>query len=553
MFPPALEQVDSNGDDEGGNDGAGGDDEQTFYGSSEEQEGESELRLRKMRNLAQRNDGTISRAPSASAFFRENSQRVKDEPTRGDHRKPNLIPNSINAIKLMGKYSIKPAERKESSVDALIDELLKFKSGSTKSAQPNTRKSRINYDYEDVLAAEDNNDTDVIRKIRSKLLDKFERKFEEKKANSGPNVNIPLQALLLAALATDSKFGADNFDRLPWSRTNRTSLIADERNERLIKETKQDFDDSTADLGNLRQGRPSLEDKLGYENSELREAIKPLNNSKLVNYDDDQTDERPIDTHSRRNLELASETHPQSTYKMPDDKSPRGQPQRTSKTRRESGDDDFDLDQKVEEYAEGLSEHPLQPTWMGNNQRVKNAEASKMGSKSLVADFDEEFGELEEKTRRKLAADRRKALQSKRASGKPTEEDYQASGQKFLNDMERDTSDSIQDVDQTIGNIEESIPSDGEGEESVRRKSKLVNNNPEDDDEGDEGEDDDRGSTKDGIMYEPSGERDSDDLHEEGSPRSTNRSSSPDDKSNAVDEEVRKIEREAKERKRISE
>lgn len=530
---------DANDDDE--NDG---DDEGEVSTSSFYEEGGSNLRqklIRRPKNFPSRlvttgaNNHQMIVPPTPSEFFQEppgselqseaepDDQTPLDNPAKisdvkseqavvVDSAKPQKkYPKSIKEAKKLAQDNTTPAKQ-SGALDLLLDELQKLKKSPSSNRHKTLSDASRSYDYEDVMATADDNEDDRVKRIRAKLLGKLERKSSSspmsqrrkstsRESSDDMNVSIPLHLLLLAALETKpaarhKKSKGDYAMGKNRANNSHPELIIDELNKSLIDASRKEFLESTGDLGNLlTRRRRRLEHQLKQANQADEDEQREQKQSQIdgeekpeVRYDDEPTSESRMNS-TARDYESTSASVSNSTVLEPALELNRKRRGNTIGGDTDQ-DEDFDVDQKVNEYADEKYDRSLEPSWMSSNKNespeiVHSIDAeTKPGSP--VVDFDEEFEELDARTRRKLIADRKRAIEARKARRRRkqlSEKDYEANENKFLNDIQKDTSDNVRDVDITIKSIEDSIPNEPSGDQSASNKRKKKPTNDENDDD----------------------------------------------------------------------
>lgn len=216
-------------------------------------------------------------------------------------------------------------------------------------------------------------------------------------------------------------------------------------------------------------------------------------------------------------------------------------------------DGDFDVDRQVDEYADDKNDRSLEPSWMKSMSRPAQQNKNKKGS-GVGVDFDDEFDEINRRTRSKIASNQQ--TRKSRPRKQNTEADYVANEQRFFDNLQRDTSANINDVDHTIKSIENSIPDTNPQANRARRgrayrqkqqneedyeQSEDNDSKSADGDDNENGNDDAAEGSDDSSVRARSDRRDS---HQPAESQQERDSAAW--KAQAVDNEVQRIEEEAK-------
>lgn len=138
---------------------------------------------------------------------------------------------------------------------------------------------------------------------------------------------------------------------------------------------------------------------------------------------------------------------------------------------------DFDVDKQINEYSGDKNDNPLEPSWARPRGGIKDRERDKKTS----VDFDDDFEDLASKS---AASNNRKRV-LKRRRLPPNESTYEQGEDKFLNNLDKDTADSGNEIDKSTSGIDDPIVPENEDQ---RVKQKPFNR--EEDDSRDEDEKD---------------------------------------------------------------
>lgn len=534
-------------------------------------------------------------APSQMDFFEE--QHRNDPPQRNtDERANDMVhgylryqrqktnyPDSINAIKEHNSAN----ESGGSQLEKLIKELQELnKKRENKDRDRDRHHGSASEDYEEILGNDekDHDEDEKIRLLRKKLLERLKAKHERKKNSIGSadsssasglngSIKIPLHALLLAAL--DRRMSPSERSQI----VAQDGLIIDERNKDIIASGHQEFNDATSELGSLLDVN-SLLDEFAASRSSSASATQNLSNvgmpshtgmvsmDNLVTFDEMNqkntnetsggTSSAPLGDNEQSYsattrtpstaASSSSTTVPPSesdTYQNKDSQSDTGNSVGRGKGRREAPNDeegDFDVDKQVEEYSEDKYDKSLEPNWM-KSQRGKKSESNG----GLSVEFDDDYDEMDKRTRQKIL----KFKKAPPSRGRGNDEmQYDNNVQKFLNKLQHDTSMDGTDVDRTIIGIERSIPN----KSNSRNRHRLKPSRREDDDEDDGGANDNgknEPSDRDETTAQQGDEDEDDTMTSSGPAESQRKSVSSTWRPSMIDDEVHRIEREAKLRKQL--
>lgn len=525
--------------------------------------------------------------------YRSHNQDSNDDRDR-KHNKDNLI----NLVRDRLRVS---SSANNDQIKELIKELqeLDLDNDSGRKSSSDKGSSVIDFDdYEDLLGKDDEEDRRkaLRRKIIAKIRSKYERQakkvakefFNGGKSNDD-SIRIPLHALLLAALdrRASSSESSNRHIVLP-DESESSNLVNDDQSRYIINDAQRQFAEDTSEMGPLLNATKLIESSVIQSSEDQQQSLNPvqqISTKELLPIESSLTlpsgplsqnmntsgidismsplqmtvDNVQSSNNNNMSIGLAS---PKPTEQI--DAHQQGLTQ-NNKTRRApakpANEGDFDLDEQAERYSRD-DRRDLEPAWMrredyndhavANNKRRRRVQ-NKSNDTMRFQDFEDDYDQLEKSARRKMRAKfRTRTKRPSNRSRKPNESSYLDDGQRFIDNVTRDASASNNsevgptDVDRNIANMDPESGdekshsrSDDKSARSARSRSIDYDDDYDDRMSRESGEDDYSGNDANDRKGTPGKKR----SRKEGHSRSW--------KPNMIDDEVKRIEADARDKEDI--